>query len=77
MYKAIVEFYDLTDGGRKYSVGDTFPRADFVVSDLTCELVCSASADVQFFCQVFDGKELWHDMPPPLEDILSVRDKRY
>lgn len=33
MYKAIVEFYDLTDGGRKYSVGDTFPRADFAVSD--------------------------------------------
>ena len=32
MYKAIVEFYDLTDGGRKYSVGDTFPRADFAVS---------------------------------------------
>ena len=33
MYKAVVEFYDLTDGGRKYSVGDTVPRADFVVSD--------------------------------------------
>ena len=33
MYKAIVEFYDLTDGGRKYSVGDTFPRADFVVPE--------------------------------------------
>ena len=33
MYKAIVEFYDLTDGGRKYSVGDTFPRADFDVSE--------------------------------------------
>lgn len=33
MYKAIVEFYDLTDGGRKYSVGDVFPRAGFEVSE--------------------------------------------
>ena len=33
MYKAVVEFYDLTDGGRKYSVGDEFPRADLSVSD--------------------------------------------
>lgn len=33
MYKAIVEFYDLTDGGRKYSVGDEYPRAGFKVTD--------------------------------------------
>lgn len=33
MYKAIVEFYDLADGDRKYSVGDEYPRAGFVVSD--------------------------------------------
>ena len=33
MYKAIVEFYDLADDGRKYRVGDTFPRPDLKVSD--------------------------------------------
>lgn len=33
MYKAIVEFYDLTDGGRKYSVGDEYPRAGLNVTD--------------------------------------------
>lgn len=33
MYKAIVEFYDLTDGNRKYRVGETFPRPDLKVSD--------------------------------------------
>ena len=33
MYKAIVEFYDLTDGSYKYSVGDVFPHAGFNVSE--------------------------------------------
>ena len=33
MYKAIVEFYDLTDGNRKYRVGETFPRPDLKVSE--------------------------------------------
>lgn len=33
MYKAIVEFYDLTDGDHKYRVGDTFPRPDLKVSE--------------------------------------------
>lgn len=33
MYKTVVEFYDLTDGDRKYRVGDEFPRPGFSVSE--------------------------------------------
>ena len=33
MYRVIVEFYDLTDGDRKYRVGDNFPRPGFSVSE--------------------------------------------
>lgn len=32
MYKAVVEFYDLTDGERKYRVGDVYPRPGFSAS---------------------------------------------
>lgn len=32
MYKAIVRFADLTDGGRVYQPGDAFPREGLAVS---------------------------------------------
>lgn len=33
MYKVIIQFADLKDGGHLYNAGDTYPREGFEVSD--------------------------------------------
>lgn len=69
MYKTVVEFYDLTDGDRKYRVGDEFPRPGFSVSKERLAVLLSSDNNLgKPVIEKIGSEKVFTDLVEPTEE---------